>query len=124
MKAGEDSEKASTMRQRLVSWRVFEWLISLFFLAVGVLGVFFAPSLQAWYVAYCRERPWYMGLMPQFFRDYVFSPDIIWSYRLCGGVSLMLGALSVVVLLSSKRQALMKRTDGTLPAKSSPDAPK
>ena len=84
-------------------WRVFEWLICLFFLGVGILGAFFAPSVQTWYNSYCQKRPWYVGLMPQSYRDYVFSPSIVWSYRLIGGLCLMLALLSVAVLLSNKR---------------------
>jgi len=85
------------------AWHLFEWLVCLFFLGTGVLGVFFASSVQAWYTAFCKNHPWYLGLMPEAFKAYVFSPSVAWSYRLIGMVSLIMALLTAAVLLYNTR---------------------
>lgn len=85
------------------AWHIFEWLICLFFLCVGTVAVFFAPSVHAWYIAFRQKHPWYLGLMPQAFKAYVLSPWQVWSYRLIGAVSLTMALLTAAVLFYNMR---------------------
>ncbi len=85
------------------TWHMFEWLICLFFLSVGIVAVFFAPAVHAWYIAFCEKHSWYLGLMPGAFKAYVLSPWQIWSYRMIGAVSLIMALLTAAVLLHNTR---------------------